>query len=348
MLEMCVAINDGVPLLRVLLSLPLCVLAGCQKLDEPSVTAARPPLSTSSAPFPVEVTDFLGRRVRVPQRPQRIVSLSPRNTELLFAIAADERVVGVTTYCNYPPQAAELAKVGGFSTSSLSVETIVSLEPDLIVAADDIQRPVIDDLERLGYPVLSLDAESLDALLEEIAILGRVTECSAAAERLIRGMQDRVAHFERAVAQIPREDRVTVYFEIWDQPLTAAGPASFIGEVIQLAGGINLLDDPEARYVPIGHEFVLHGDPDFILIPDDSVSIDQVRGRLGWNRLQAVKNSRVQAVNSDLVSRCGPRLIQALEEMAAVLYPDRFGTTRFETRSGNRGDKPSQGEVGAP
>lgn len=309
------------------LLISLCLLAGCQDVASRSGATVEPATSSTAGAFPVEVRDFLGRRVQVPQRPERIISLSPRNTELLFAIGAGDRIVGVTTYCNYPPLATGRAKVGGFAASSLSVETIVSLQPDLVIAADAIQRPVIDDLERLGFPVVSLDAESLPVLFEEIALLGQVTQCSPAAEQLIRNMRGRVEHFKSEVAMIPPEDRVTVYFEIWDQPLTVAGPSSFIGELIELAGGVNMLDDPQARYVPISEEVVLHADPEVILLPSDSASAGRVHERRGWSQLQAVRNERVHRVNSDLIARCGPRLIEALEEMAAALYPTRFQPT---------------------
>jgi iron complex transport system substrate-binding protein len=283
--------------------------------------------SEPTAHFPLTLTDGLGRRVIVHQAPKRIVSIAPKNTEMLFAIGAGENVVGVTSFCNFPPEAHDREKVGGFAASSLSIEKIVGLRPDLVVTAAEFQRLVVDELDRLGITVFALAAESFDGLCGEMDILGRITGRQTEAGRVIDGMRSRFERVRTATAAIPASERVSVFCEISDEPFLAAGPKSFIGEMIEACGGVNIMHDARAAYPHVNPEVLLERSPAVILIPSEEGRPPPhagVRVLPAWNELPAVQNGRVYYVDRDLVSRCGPRMVQAMEVIARLFYPDRF------------------------
>jgi iron complex transport system substrate-binding protein len=271
------------------------------------------------------VTDGLGRQVEFPHPPKRVVSLAPKNTELMFAIGAGEQLVGATTYCNYPPPSRQLPKVGGFSPSSVSLETLIDLQPDMVLSAGDLQRGLIDQIEQLGVPVVALNAESLETLYEEIDLLGRITQRDQEAERCVREMRDRVARVRRRVAAVPMQRRVTVFYRVWEEPLTAAGPDSYLGQLIELAGGKNIMDDASSRYVKLSEEVLLERNPDVIIAPSMGASVvrrEELLERSTWREIRAVQRGAVHVLDGDLVSRCGPRLVDALEVVAGHLYPE--------------------------
>jgi len=312
-------------------------LAGCGgagAVDRPAVgvqeSATSEPQRADPEPtahFPLTLTDGLDRRVIVQQPPKRIVSIAPKNTEMLFAIGAGENVVGVTSFCNFPPEAHDREKVGGFAASSLSIEKIVGLRPDLVVTAAEFQRLVVEELDRLGITVFALAAESFDGLCGEMAILGRITERQTEAGRVIDLMRSRFARVRAATAAIPASERVSVFCEISDEPFLAAGPKSFIGEMIEACGGVNIMHDARAAYPHVNPEVLLERSPAVILIPSEEgrpPANAGVRVLPGWNELPAVKKGRVYYVDRDLVSRCGPRMVQAMEVIARLFYPDRF------------------------
>ncbi|GAB4566520.1 MAG: ABC transporter substrate-binding protein [Anaerolineae bacterium] len=298
----------------------------------PTPTPTATPLPPTPTPTPVvegiTVTDALGREVTVQATPQRIVSLAPSNTEILFAVGAGDQVVGVTKYCDYPPEAPEgRTIVGGFSAKSISVETIVSLQPDLVLAAGAIQQPVIEALEQMQIPVIALDAATFDDVYANIRLVGHLTGHEDQAEQVVAEMQDRVAAVTAAVADIPADQRVSVFWEVWDEPLMTAGPHTFIGQMIELAGGVNIFADVEEDYPQISAEEVVASNPDVILGPDshgDKMTPEQIAQRPGWDGIAAVQAGRVILVDGDIVSRPGPRLADGLEAIARALYPDRF------------------------
>jgi iron complex transport system substrate-binding protein len=317
---------------RLLAALAILCNAGCfektarngpeQKLVAETASGADGAESRSPQ-FPLTVTDNLNRTVVVRRAPRRIVSLAPKNTELLFAIGTGEQVVGVTSQCNYPPEARDCERVGVFSGKSLSLEKIVSLEPDLVVSAGEFHRAIVDELERLGLVVAAMGADSLSELYDEIQLMGKMTGHEDQAANLVGRMRDRVERVRESTRQISPAQRPTVYYQVWDSPLTAAGPASFIGEMIELAGGINVIADRTARYPQISEEALLQLNPDVILAPTSHgapVTPEDFRNKPGWPDLRAVRNGRIHLIDGDSVSRCGPRLVDALEAMTHALY----------------------------
>src|SRR5271157_2643014 len=281
------------------------ILPGCQKKwGGPSLLGASPdhgeslaaPSPVSPSGFPMTVVDRLGRKVTLPRAPQRIVSLAPSNTELLFAIGAGDQVVAVTSFCDYPPEAQKRQRIGGFSCESQSLEQIVALNPDLVVAAGDLQWPVISQLERLHVPIVSLEAGSLADLYRELDMLGRLTGRENETARLTRAMQRRIERVAATARTIPPEQRVTVFYHVWSEPLMTAGPGSIIAELIAICGGVNIVRDSSQRYPQISQEVLLARDPEVILAPSygaEPMTIERLRARPGWSNLRAVRNNRI-------------------------------------------------------
>lgn len=266
-----------------------------------------------------EVTDQTGRRVNVPERPARLVSLAPSVTEILYALGAGDALVGDTDYCDYPPEARQKPHVGALLNPSL--EKIVALKPDLVLGTPEAnRREVADQLERLGVPLYGLTAHSLEETLRSIDDLGRIVGREAQAEQLLRGLRARIAAVERRVHAAPQP---RVLFVVWYRPLVTAGPKSFIADVIRRAGGSSIADELEGDWPRPNLEFVLGRDPEVILFPrSDSFapSLEAFERLSGWKELSAVKQHRLYFI-SDGINHPSPRLVDALEEVARILHP---------------------------
>jgi len=297
-------------------------------------TPAPQPISTPAllptpepAAFPLTITDDLGRDVTVGTKPQRIISLAPSNTEILFAVGAGEQLVGVTSYCNYPQEAQTREQIGGFSAETISVEKIVALEPDLVLSAGKIHETVSEALERAGITAYAVDAETFDQVYASIETIGRITGHNEEATHLAAQMKERMAAVESEVAEIPDEERPTVFWETWDDPLMTASPATFAGQMIEKGGGVNLFADVTQPYAEISIEEVIQRNPDVIMGPDthgEDLTIDQVATRPGWETIKAVQDGRIYVFDGDITSRAGPRIVDGLEMIARALHPDRF------------------------
>jgi iron complex transport system substrate-binding protein len=269
------------------------------------------------------VTDMAGREVTVPAEPQRIVSLAPSITEILFALNLGDRTVGVTKFCNYPPEAAEKPQVGGFS--DVSLEKLLEAQPDLVLAASIHMAQVLPELEKLGLTVLVIDARNLPGVLESIRLVGKVTGAEKLAETLTAQMQERADKVAQAVAGRPRP---RVFWEL-DPTLWTAGPGSFVQDLIERAGGENIAANAEAAWVQLSAEAIIAADPEVIFLADHpwGESAQTVKARPGWEKISAVVNGRIVELTqeqTDIVSRPGPRVVDALELIARALHPDAF------------------------
>lgn len=299
----------------------------------PAPTAAPPTAAPTVVPTsaattgPISVTDDLGRTVTLEAVPQRIVSLAPSVTEILFAVGAGPQVVGTTSFCDFPPEAADLPEIGGFSASSISVEAIVGLEPELVIAGSARQQPIAEQLAQLGIPVVVLAPDSFDAVYSSILQVGTLSGTSDQAAQVVAAMQARVTAVTDVVATIPADSRPSVYWEVTDEPLMAAGPNNFIDQMIGLVGATNIFADASEAYPQINAETVFERDPQVILGPDShgaALTLEAITARPGWADVQAVRDGRVYILDGNIVSRPGPRLADALELLAATLYPDSF------------------------
>ena len=280
------------------------------------------------------VTDQIGREVVISSAPQRIVSLSPSNTETAFALGLGSRMVGVTDYCNYPEEALKINKVGGFSNPN--VEAVLALEPDLVFAGNKHEEQV-KKLEELNIPVLVLSPESIEDVLESMVMMGKATGKSKEADAVIADMRERLKTIEAKVSSIPAQERVRVYFEVSSDPLMSAGAASLIDEVISLAGGKNIFADVAGTYPKISEEVLLEKNPQFIIFPgghgSEGFDRETIAARPLWENITAVQDNHIFEVSADMITRPGPRSIEAVEKLAAIFYPEKFpkadGNDRF-------------------
>lgn len=320
------------PLLIVL----LVTLSACA-LDDPAATpistssaaqapASDPPVTPSAVadPFPVELTDDAGRAVTIDDEPQRIVSLAPSNTEIVCALDACDRIVGVTDFDDYPPEIADVDKV--VTMAQVDVEAVVAAEPDLVIAAGNELTPtsVVDQLADLGLPVLVLYPESLHEVSNDIELVGRAIGQSEEATALIAEMDDRIAAVEAAVEGL---DRPRTFYEVsvFEGTIYTAGDGSFLASLIETAGGDPITGDALSTSIEI--EDLVAADPELILLGDatydPSITPDSVAARPGWDAMTAVESGDVVVVTDDLViTRPGPRIVDGLEALARAIHPD--------------------------
>lgn len=299
--------------------------AGCSPGTESP--AANDTTPAEAASTQLVVTDDLGREVRFDRLPRRIVSLVPSSTEIVFALGAGDLLVGVTEYCDYPPEATQLPRVGGFSANTVSVETIIGMEPDVVLATGKLHQLLIAELERLNIPVVALEPQWYDDVCENILLLGRVTGQEERAGEIAAAMRTKADEVRQVAATIPQEQRVKVFYQVWQDPLMAATGHSFIGEMVEMVGGRNIFAELEQRSPQVSEEAVLARDPQVILAPsvaDRAEVIQRMKQRSGWDRMAAIRNDRVHLVPNDQVSRPGPRLVNGLQAIARAIYPEYF------------------------
>jgi iron complex transport system substrate-binding protein len=302
---------------RILLTL-LFALAAC------AAPASAP--TSSPQPIPLTLTDDAGRAVEIPAQTARIVSLAPSNTEIVCALHACDRVVGVTDFDDYPAEVADREKV--VVGAQVDVEKVVAAHPDLILAAGNelTPTPVIEQLTRLGYPVLTLYPQSLDEVYGDIALVGHAIDETDAATALVDQMRQRVDAVTRAVAGAHRP-RTFYEVSIFEGVIYTAGDGSFLASLIDLAGGEPVTG--EARSTSIGLEQLVSADPQLIILGDSSydptITPASVADRPGWRELSAVREGHVVAYPDDLVTtRPGPRIVDGLEALARIVHPEAF------------------------
>lgn len=308
-------------LLAVLL---LAVVSACGTAPAPTAT---PPAPAAPAAFPVTITDAAGRSVTIKALPQRIVSLAPSLTEDLFAVGAGDQVVGVTTYCNYPPEAATRERIGGYSAKTISLEKVVALKPDVVFAEKGAHKDTIAALEQMNVTVVAVDATTFAEVYTSLELLGRLTGHSDKASAVVSDMKTRIKAITDKTATIAPDKRLRVFWEIWDEPLMTAGPKTFSGRILEMAGGVNIFADVDKDWPQVSAEEIIARNPAVIMGPDthaDKLTVDVIGKRPGWEKLSAVTSGRIHFINGDTVSRAGPRLAEALHDTAVALYPELF------------------------
>ena len=301
--------------LAVLLCITLILsLSSCTKSD--SATNQ----SESEEGYPLTVTDSLGRKVVLERAPQKLVSLSPAVTEILFAIGAGEQVIGVSEYCDYPEEALEKPKMGDFMNPNF--EVILEAEPDIIFVAAGVQEDFINRFTELGIAVITLDAEDIEQVLTNIKLAGAITDHQQEANLLVEELEERIEAVRTKVfvsSKMP-----TVFFEVWDDPLMTAGPGTFIHDLIELAGGKNIADDLPEQFAEFSKELLLERNPDIYLINNHAHTPEDVKTRPGYAQLKAVQSDMIYAIEDDLVTLPGPRIVDGLEQMAQIIHPELF------------------------
>jgi protein-L-isoaspartate(D-aspartate) O-methyltransferase len=264
--------------------------------------------------------DFLNKEVTINYPPKRIISIAPSITEILFAIGLDEEIVGVTEYCDYPPKAKEKTKVGGYYTPSL--EMIVSLKPDLVVAAaEGPNESNIEKLTRLGVPCFVINPRTVNEIIETMNTLAQVTGKEATAKKAIDELKDRIARVDKRVKSIPMEKRLKVFYALDHADLYTTGKDTFVNDLIVRSGGINIAGDSNGWFKYSLESLVLKN-PDVIITGrmENQKLEDIVAMWKKYKMLPAVANNRIYTIDGNWLNRPGPRAIDALEQIIEFLY----------------------------
>jgi iron complex transport system substrate-binding protein len=285
----------------------------------PGASAAISPSSSAAASvFPVTLTDDDGVTVTLKAPPRRIVTFAPANTEILFALGLGDRVVGVSgRYDDYPPAARGIEEVGGSTGVEPNLEKVVSLRPDLLLATsggDEWKRR----LRQLGITVFSIDATSFDDVLHDIRTVGRLTGADQPAAALTANMAAEAAEVKARVGS-----PVSCFYEVYYQPpVYTVGPGSFVFSLLELAGCDPVTANLRTQYPQVSVEAIVKADPAVYLVDSLSApSVAAVGKRPGYDALSAVRDHRVVIIDSDLVTRPGPRVVEGLRELADALHP---------------------------
>jgi iron complex transport system substrate-binding protein len=265
--------------------------------------------------------DEVGKRVVVPAQPNRIVSLSPSITEILFSLGLEERIVGVSNHSDFPPAALSKPRVGSYINPS--VERTISLNPDLIVAsAAGNPREFVERMEALGLSIYTVYPKDFDGILRSISHIAEISGRKKWAAKIIEeieGRKERIVHLTRG------RPRPTVFLQIGTEPLITVGRGSFADNVISLAGGRNIAGGESIKYPRYSIEEVLIKAPDIIVISSMDPKGDTRELVEWWNRwatIPAVRKGRVFVIDSDLIDLPSPRIIEGLEVMAGILHPE--------------------------
>jgi cobalamin transport system substrate-binding protein len=262
-----------------------------------------------------EYKDELGRTVRIGSTPRRIVSLAPSVTETLFALGLGSRVVGVTTFCDYPPEALAIEKIG--DTMRPSVEKIVALKPDLVIASTASQlEEYVKRLDELGIPVYVSSPRDLDGVLDSILRVSEVAGVPARGRSLTDQLRGRI---ERVQSRVAGRRKPRVLILLGTSPLITAGGSSFINDLVARAGGESITAGQRAEYPQYSLEAAVAGQPEAILL--QAAEADLPAPLL---KTPAVRDGRVFRLDDALLLRPGPRIVDALEQLAAKLHPEAF------------------------
>lgn len=294
-------------------------LSGCMNVgfEQGSGPPAAIPVETAAV-FPVTVTDDAGRTVTIEAEPARIVSLAPANTEILAELGLLDRIVGVTSFDDYPPEVGGITVVGDFAGPNL--EAVAAAQPDLIVATAGVQRDVIVQLEDLGATVIAVDPADLEGLFASIEMVGAATGATERAAELTGSMR---TDLEAVTAALAGREPVTCFIEIAQDPLFTAGDGTLLDDLITAAGGVNVVT--EGGWVAYSLEQLLTENPAVYLATRGSMSNPSDLGaRPGYAELGAVKSGRVHVLDDNLVSRPGPRVVEGVRLIAEALHPDAF------------------------
>jgi cobalamin transport system substrate-binding protein len=268
---------------------------------------------------PITVTDDLGRSVRIERPPERIVSLAPGLTETLFSLGLGDRVVGVTDYCNYPPEALRKPKIGGLNPN---MEKILALKPDLVVGVAGLfQQENLIRFERFHISYFVADPISVEKIFHAILILGKMTGVPERAEENVQGLRDRLERIRRSAhsAAPPR-----LLYVVDPEPIISVGKKSYLNDLIRDAGAINITGEIDKAYPLVSMEFVLRENPQVIILATEAgrnLTEQQKRRWEKWTTIPAVRDRKIYEVNRDLMNRPGPRVLDGLEEMTALLHP---------------------------
>jgi iron complex transport system substrate-binding protein len=279
--------------------------------------AQRPEAPTTTR----QITDDAGRSVTIPVKVERVITLAPNLTEIVFAVGAGDRLVGNTTYCNFPAEANNVTKVG--DTLHPSLERIIALRPQVVLISTASQLEVFtQQLQNQNIAVFVTDPHDLDGVFRSIEDIGFMLDHDSEAKTLVQQLRSRTTAVEMAVrGKIP----VRVFYQVSGEPLYTAGHDAFVTDLMRRAGAVSVTADVPGAWPKYSNESALAARPDAIILPTGG-SMGQANSSVAeaLRNSPAVRNGRVYKINDDLLSRPGPRAVQALEELGRALHPEAF------------------------
>lgn len=270
------------------------------------------------------VIDDYGREVTLPKNPQRIISLAPSSTEILFAVGLGNRVVGADDHSDYPEAAKNKTKIGSYLNPNL--EVIASLEPDLILVTDITSKEYVASLEEKNFTVVVLAPKTIQGIIRDIRVVGAIGNKTTEANNLADNLEQRINAITSRTS-ISSLYRPKVYVEYY--PYWTYGPGSFGNDLISMAGGKNIAAITATAYSEITNEFVVASNPELIIFtvgPRAFTTIKDIKIRTGWDKVDAVKNNKIFTIDDDIISRPGPRIVDALEQLARLIHPELFSS----------------------
>ena len=274
--------------------------------------------------FPLTIIDDTETAVTIPQEPQRIISTAPSNTEILFDLGLQEKIVGITNYCNFPEETKDIEKIG--EISPLNFEKIISLNPDLILAYAGFQLKEIPRLRELGLNTIVLEPLTLEDTFKSVEMIANVCGISDKGSLLVDNLTQRVNIIKSKVSNIPISAQPKIFVGGTSETIFTPGAGTLFNELITLAGGQNIAAGL-SFWKQINPEFVAQAEPDIIIIPvgvmnqgEESKIKSNVSQRPGWSNIPAIKNHKIFIVNEDLFYRAVPRLIDGLELLYGIFY----------------------------
>jgi len=288
---------------------------------EPTVSTA-----TTSVDTPRTVTDAAGRKVNIAKNPERIVSLAPSTTEILFALGLGGKVVAVDNFSDYPADVKALPKTGDLK---VNFEQVVAKTPDLVLAAGITSPDAVKKLEDLKLTVVVVGSatSTMENIQSDIALVGNVTGAQGQAQQVVDGLRKKLDSLKAKAATARTKPRVYWELDATDptKPYTV-GPGGFVSDIITLAGGDNVFAKSATPYAQISSEQVVSANPDVIIMSDAAygVTVEALKARKGWNVVNAVKNNKVFPIDDNLVSRPGPRVVDGLEAAMRLIHPELF------------------------
>lgn len=274
--------------------------------------------------YPLTIIDATGSAVIIPQEPQRIISIAPSNTEILFSLGLENKIVGVTNYCNYPEKTNSVEKIG--EMTPLNLEKIASLKPDLILGYGLYQLGDITPLKEAGYNIVILEPWTINETLKSIRMVATICGVTEKGNSLVESLTQRINKIKTKTSHIDISQRPKIFVGGIYETIWTPGEGTLFNELITLAGGINIAAGLPG-WTKISLEFVVKEEPEIVIIPigamgqaDESNIKENISKRAGWSNIPAIKSRKIFVVNEDIFYRAGPRLIDGLEKLYEIFY----------------------------
>lgn len=269
--------------------------------------------------YPITIMDDLKNEVVFEQEPMRIVSATPANTEIIFALEMEEKLIGVTKDCNYPDEVLKIDKIG--TVDDLDIEKLVKLDTDLVITGY-VSDETISKIKDKGIKILVMVPNDFEGVYDNIEIIGKAINAKEKARNLVNKMRSKQ---QEIIERISNSTRKRVFFELWNEPLMCFGSGSFVDKMILIANGENIAGDLETLYPNMSVEMLIEKNPEvYIAVNDDVKTIEDIKKRDGYEKISAIKNERIYLLDGDIISRPGPRIVDALEMIAKVIHPKLY------------------------